>query len=248
MSYSIEQDQTYLGDDRWRWRTRIVADSREELDRVVEVTWLLHPSFPRPVVQSTDRRRRFRIERVGWGSFQIRAELQLADGRKESLSHWLQLSYPQEHPAPLRGGPTETAAPPRSGASSAGKRVFLSYGSEDAQLAAQVKADMQERGFDVRDAAEVKPGEPLKAAVQKMIRESDLVLGLVTSDFASPYIIEELNAAEASAKPAIAVVGPQVQEPFGLKKGLKRLPLDLASPGSGIELAERLIKEPPDKG
>ncbi len=246
MSYGIGQNQTYLGEDRWRWCTWIEA-SDPELDRVSKVTWLLHHSFPQPVVETTDRQGRFAIERTGWGAFQIRAELALADGSKEPLRYWLQLSYPDEQAAVIRGAPAKgeafasaRGAPPRT-------RVFLSYGSEDSGLAAQVKEDMQQRGFDVRDASGVKPGEPVKAAVQKMIRDSDLVLGLVTSDFSSPYLIEELNAAEASAKPAIAVIGPQVREPFGLNKGVPRLNLDLAAPGSGIELAERLIKEPPAK-
>jgi hypothetical protein len=71
------------------------------------------------------------------------------------------------------------------------------------------------------------------------------VLGLVTSDFASPNLVEELNAAQESDKPAIAVMGQGVHEPLGLRKGMKRLDLDLASSDAGIELAERLIKESP---
>jgi hypothetical protein len=242
MSYRIEQEQTYLGHHRWRWGTWIDAPD-PQLDGIAKVTWRLHHTFPQPVVETTDRPRRFKIVLTGWGVFQIRAELELVDGGREQLSHWLQLSYPNEVSAPPRGVPSKEAPPESQGRAPQGPRVFLSYGSEDARLADRVKAAMREHGFDVRDAAEIAPGEPFKAAVQKMIRESDLVLGLVTSEFASPHVIAELNAAEQSAKPTVAAVGLEVREVFGLNKGLKRIGLNLAAPGSETELAERLIKE-----
>ncbi len=246
MSYRIEQEQTYLGRHRWRWGTWISAPD-PKLDRIAKVTWLLHHTFPNPVVETTDRAQRFKIALTGWGVFQIRAELELVDGGRQQLSHWLQLSYPNEGSAPLRGAPSKGGPPEKPDHTPQGPRVFLSYGSEDARLAAQVKSAMREHGFDVRDAAEIGPGDPFKAAVQKMIRESDLVLGLVTNEFASPHVIAELNAAEQSAKPTVAVVSHEVQEVFGLHKGLKRIRLDLAAPGSETELAERLIKEPLNK-
>jgi len=46
--------------------------------------------------------------------------------------------------------------------------------------------------------SEAKPGQPLDAATKTMIRESDLALGLATSGFASPFLIEEPNAADQS--------------------------------------------------
>jgi hypothetical protein len=247
MSYRIEQEQTYLGKDRWRWATWIEATD-PELDRIAKVTWRLHHTFPQPVIEVTDRPRRFKIVLSGWGVFQIRAELELADGGRQQLSHWLQLSYPEVGSAPLRGAPSKETPPDSPERKIQGPRVFLSYGSEDAHLATRVKAAMRDHGFDVRDAAEIAPGEPFKAAVQRMIRESDLVLGLVSSEFASPHVIAELNTAQQSAKPAVAAVGLEVGEVFGLDKGLKRIGLNLAAPGSETELAERLIKEPLKKG
>ncbi len=192
MSYRIEQEQTYLGRHRWRWGTWISAPD-PKLDRIAKVTWLLHHTFPNPVVETTDRAQRFKIALTGWGVFQIRAELELVDGGRQQLSHWLQLSYPNEGSAPLRGAPSKGGPPEKPDHTPQGPRVFLSYGSEDARLAAQVKSAMREHGFDVRDAAEIGPGDPFKAAVQKMIRESDLVLGLVTNEFASPHVIAELS-------------------------------------------------------
>jgi hypothetical protein len=247
MSYRIEQEQTYLGKDRWRWATWIGAPD-PELDRIAKVTWLLHHTFPQPLIETTDRPRRFKIVLTGWGVFQIRAELELVGGGRQRLSHWLQLFYPDEGSGPPRGAPSKDAPPERPERAPRGPRVFLSYGSEDGHLAARVKAAMRDHGFDVRDATEIAPGEPFKAAVQRMIRESDLVLGLVTSEFASPHVIAELNAAQQSAKPTVAAVGLEVREVFGLHKGLKRIGLNLAAPGSETELAERLIKEPLKKG
>lgn len=247
MSYRIEQEQTYLGQQRWQWGTWIDAPD-SDLDRISKVTWLLHHTFPQPVIESIDRQRRFKIVLNGWGMFQIRADLELIEGGPVKLSHWLKLAYPDENSAPTRGAPVKEAPPERPIPIPQGKYVFLSYGSADAKLADRVKAEMQGRGFEVKDAAEVKAGEPFEAAIQKMIRESDMVLGLVNSDFASPNVIMELNSAEQSAKPTLAVMGRGVQEVFGLSKSLKRLRLDLDEPGSGMELADRLIKESLEPG
>lgn len=224
MSYHIAQEQAYQGNNYWHWSVWIEADANG-LGRVQEVTWYLHHTFPQPVVHVTDRASRFALKSAGWGMFELRAELRLSDRSVVSLSHWLELSYP---------GEAEESAPPTRGIVPQGmkgkparpKQVFLSFGSEDARLAAGIKNTLVEGGFRVLDATQVNRGEPLEAAIHKMIRESDLVLGLVTSDFASPYLVDELNAAQRNGKPTAALTTTDVGNALGLNQALDRVDID----------------------
>lgn len=224
MSYRIAQEQAYQGNNYWSWSVWIEADPAE-LDRVEEVTWHLHHTFPQPVVHVTDRASRFALKTAGWGMFQLNAELRLAGGTTLPLTHWLELSYPgaeEERTPPTRGMPPQDVKekPARQ------KQVYLSFGSEDAQLAAGIKNTLVDGGFRVLDAGQVNKGEPLEAAIHKMIRESDMVLGLVTSDFASPYLVDELNAAQRNGKPAAALTRFEVGSALGLDKSLSRVDID----------------------
>lgn len=241
MSYRVAQEQTYQGNNYWRWSVWIEADAGE-MENVEEVTWFLHHTFPQPVIHSTDRAHGFILKTAGWGMFQLRAELRLADGPPVSLNHWLELSYPEpegDRTPPMRGtAPVDVNEKPERK-----KQVFLSFGSEDAQLAADLKNALAKDGFQVLDARQVGKGEPVEAAVHKMIRESDAVLGVVTSDFASPYLVDELNAAQRNGKPAAALTSTGVGTALGLDKSLRRVDMEPDSKDLGervVDLARKL--------
>jgi transcription initiation factor IIF auxiliary subunit len=246
MAYRIAQDQTYQGNNRWQWRTWIEA-AEAELDVVEQVTWFLHHTFPQPVVKVTDRSSGFGIQRTGWGMFQIRAKIKQNDDNTLQLSHLLELSYPEEtgtdqapvKKAALKPDPAQPAAARK-------KRVFLSFGAEDTQLAANVRNTLQQGGYQVLDTTQVKPGQPWEASINKMIRESDLVMGLVTSNFASPHLVEELNEAKRTDKPTVALVNPKIDSTFGLNQDLNRFAIDLESKNLGssiLDLTSELIKK-----
>ncbi|MEN8260366.1 MAG: pYEATS domain-containing protein [Pseudomonadota bacterium] len=241
MSYRIEQDSKYLGNHRWRWRTWIEA-REEALDKVKQVTWFLHHTFPKPVLTKRNRSEKFAIQTVGWGMFLIRAEVATKDGRTVPLEHWLELAYGEDKegqptpPAPLRGAPRKN-------------RVFLSYGAEDEKLAARIKTRLEDQGFQILDPKQIETDVPWDAAVRKMVRESDVVVGLVTSDYVSPSVLNELNSASQSRKPTIALVEQGVGQPFGLESGTNRIELDLKSGGGDQMLGDILMKiAPVDEG
>jgi transcription initiation factor IIF auxiliary subunit len=98
--FEIFQSENYQGDDWWKWSVWVEGKD-EDLDRIDYVEWTLHPTFPDPIRQSRDRGQKFRLETGGWGTFQIRARVQLKDGSNVRLSHYLRLHYP---------GGTQTAA------------------------------------------------------------------------------------------------------------------------------------------
>jgi hypothetical protein len=67
-------------------------------------------------------------------------------------------------------------------------------------------------------------------------------LGILSSDFTSPFVIEELGSAARSDKPTIALMENKVTAPKGLAKDLNRMSLDLTSDRAGKDLAEVLEK------
>ncbi|MEJ2310104.1 MAG: TIR domain-containing protein [Gammaproteobacteria bacterium] len=235
--YRIEQTYDYAGNDLWNWSVRIGGD-KQELDRLVKVIWYLHHTFSNPVVTVTKRETQFELNRKGWGVFQLRAELFLDDGSKQMLTHWLELAYPEEeHVAPTRG------APARKGSTK--YKVFLSYGAEDRKLVAQVRGKLEERGYQVLDPSNIEAGMPVEAAVSKMVRDSDLVMGFVTSDFVSPFVVSELNKAKSSQKPVLAVIKPGIEQPYGLDEELNRVEIDLDAEYASDELADVVAKLEP---
>lgn len=243
MSYRIEQTYEYLDNDYWNWRAWIEADAAA-LDAVVQVTWYLHQTFAEPVVTTAERGDKFAIERSGWGTFQLRAEVQLKDGAAVKLRHELELYYPEsEADAPAKEAMPRAPSPSR--AQPKRNRVFLSYGIEDRGLAANVRQTLESGGFQVLDASQVAPGQPWQPSLQKMLRESDLVLGLVTSEFASPNLVTELNEAFRSEKPTVAVSSPGVGKLFGLEGEMRQAQTDFddpASAGALLDLVGKTLK------
>ena len=99
MALTIEQDFNYKGDDYWRWSIWLGGPD-EEVAAVDHVVYTLHPTFPNPVRTVTDRSSRFRLDTAGWGTFLIYAKVVGRDKQEQHLQHQLELSYPDDAPAP----------------------------------------------------------------------------------------------------------------------------------------------------
>ena len=95
MALKIKQDFRYKGDDYWDWSVWIDG-SPQELDKIDQVTYILHPTFPSPVRVIKDRSTQFRLSTAGWGVFLIRATVKHKNGRDTALTHYLQLEYPDQ--------------------------------------------------------------------------------------------------------------------------------------------------------
>ncbi len=195
-----------------------------------------HPGLDPAVVTIHDRTGRFAIERRGWGVFQIRADVKTARDTV-SLSQWLQLEYPGDRMASQRGAPVKAPRP--------AARVFLSYGAEDREAADRVKVALAGHGYQVSDDKDISAEQPWEAAINRMIRESDVVVGLVSSDYTSPFVIGELDAAARTDKPTIAFLDSEVTDPQGLGNVQNRVNLDLNSNHVGNEVAQMLEKHRP---
>ncbi len=97
MPLSIQQEQSYVGHDRWKWSIW-VDGSPEDLDQIDHVVYILHPSFHNPVRDVSDRSTKFRLDTSGWGTFAIHAKAVRKDGQEVTLQHDLVLAYPDGTP------------------------------------------------------------------------------------------------------------------------------------------------------
>jgi hypothetical protein len=211
MSLRIEQQSEYAGNDHWRWTLRL-RGRQAELDRVAKVTWLLHESFTPPMVDCDDRTTRFALNGSGWGGFDLRARVLMKSGRSMQLEHELVLYYPEEPTA--EGTP---AAVPSAAARAPARKVFLSYGSEDQQRAQQLRLQLEALGATVVDTrSELGAGDSWRASIPQLLRGCDAVIGVVSSDFPSLMLADELNLAAKLRKPLLLVKGEAVGQVHGL--------------------------------
>ena len=93
----ISQGSHYEGEDWWKWW--VWLDGNEaELDQVRSVTYVLHPTFQKPVRIVDTRQNKFQLSSAGWGAFVIRAKVLYKDGHTEVMEHQLELLYPSGEP------------------------------------------------------------------------------------------------------------------------------------------------------
>jgi YEATS family/TIR domain len=197
-AFRIRQDYEYQGRDRWRWWVWLDAEP-SDLARVERVIWKLHETFPQPVVEVTNRADNFRLERIGWGTFELRAEIQLLDGKKTELRHMLELTYP------------ESVQQERRRARSDKPKVFLSFAAENVRIAGRVRDQLRDRGYIVAGPQDLKPGLPVAVALRDMLRESDALVGLVTTDFLCESMRTELEEARKERVPVVVLLKRGVQ-------------------------------------
>jgi transcription initiation factor IIF auxiliary subunit len=95
MALRIEQGFKYQGEDYWDWWLWIEGP-QEELDQIDRVIYILHPTFPNPVREVKDHSTKFRMTTAGWGVFLVRATVKHKNGKETSLTHYLQLEYPDQ--------------------------------------------------------------------------------------------------------------------------------------------------------
>ena len=88
---NIKQDEKYEGKDWWRWSVWLEGI---DANKVKNVTWKLHPSFPEPERVVSDPSTNFKLQTAGWGTFTVKADVLMTDGTTKRLEHELELHYP----------------------------------------------------------------------------------------------------------------------------------------------------------
>lgn len=102
------------GDGRtWRWTAHVGGP---DLAQVEQVTYVLHPTFsPNRITVRPGAGPTFPFSTTGWGTFLLKAEARLRDGRTANLSHPLRFDASLRPPTvtPPTPPPTRPAGPPR---------------------------------------------------------------------------------------------------------------------------------------
>jgi hypothetical protein len=86
-------------DDREWYHWKVYVDENDSiLDKIDYVTYYLHPSFPVPVQTIFDRRSKFALEALGWGSFDMSMTIFFKDGSEVAEKYYLDIYkiWPEE--------------------------------------------------------------------------------------------------------------------------------------------------------
>lgn len=170
----------------------------------------------------------------------------LARGRIESSG-----SISQPTPGP-------TTSPPAAGGGRS-RRVFISHASEDKRSARALAGWLERRGWDAwLDEADIKGGSAWAASIQSGIKESAVVVLLVSSNsVAKEWVLDEITAARNLRVPIIPALQEDARYPEDLQFLLQRTqsvditglePAKLARLDSAIiDVLERQGRTNPDR-
>lgn len=82
---------TIQGRNYYNWRV-FVDEPVQVLNRIAEVQYLLHPTFPNPLQVRTNPNDRFALENSGWKQFTIQITIRFKDHSIETTSYYLDLT------------------------------------------------------------------------------------------------------------------------------------------------------------
>lgn len=89
-AFRLTNTARQISGDRWEW-TAFIDGTASSLRRIRSVTYHLHPTFKPSRRQGDSTRLGHPLTAVGWGTFLLRAEVELDDGTRRSYEHPLQL-------------------------------------------------------------------------------------------------------------------------------------------------------------
>src|SRR5262245_45847482 len=90
MVIKVRQEAEYRSEGIWSWSVWLDGSS-DELDQIEQVTYVLHPSYPKPLRRVHDRHTNFRLAEEGWSNFVLAIDILFKDGSKQQLTHEVDL-------------------------------------------------------------------------------------------------------------------------------------------------------------
>jgi len=237
MTLSIAQESKQIHEGWWEWAVWLEGPSKE-LDNVEFVSWLLHPTFPKPVQRVSERSAGFRLKSAGWGEFAIHAEIHLADGKTVKKSHWLKLPVDELPGASCAGSQSKPTEP-------APRRLFVSSSVADATVAHRLAEELQTKGFEVTTAEDIRPGSSFQHEVSRSLQTADGAIVLV-SGMVTPWMEEELAALRGRATPVLPVfIGPSARASQQLSdfKGIRLKGVSGEALGNAVKAISQRVKK-----
>jgi hypothetical protein len=197
-SLRLNNDASRIVGEWWSWSVWLEG-SDEALDQVASVRYTLHPTFPNPVREVSDRASKFKLLAGGWGEFAVEALVRQKVGDEIALERWITFSGSGEE----AGRPTEASRRPR---------IFLSYGATDEPLVRILRRGVEAQGVDIFSPDDLKERESWPETIRHGMQQADL---LVVSASGELRGFAELALAHASLqhKPIVPVLVGDASEP-----------------------------------
>lgn len=155
----LVNNSNYRGNSNWGWNVWLEGQAVDE-GRVESVTYYLHPTFSNPIHRVTDKSSGFKLSGSGWGEFNIKADVALADGETLTLNYWLQFDTKEKQEAQQKARGT----------------IFLSHSNADGPAANRLAAMLIAKGYRVTASAmvDVSAGADWQNEIKKNIERADL--------------------------------------------------------------------------
>jgi len=187
MKIKTKQETNYKGNNWWQWSLWLEG-AEDELDKIAQVVYTLHPTFPTPTRKIDNRNSKFRLDSAGWGEFEIYIDLILKTGNHSYLNHWLKLEYP----AP-KNTPSQKRAPLNKEIKEM-PAVFISGSMADISITQALRDKLISNGLEVMTMEDAPNGLPWEKSVSAMLQRAVAAV-FVISEWSSPFAIREIESA-----------------------------------------------------
>ena len=217
MKLETRQQVTPHDEGWWDWSVWLDGPS-DELDLIQEVVYILHPTFPNPVYEISDRSTNFRLNARGWGEFNIQIQVRLKDGTEIKLDHWLEL----DQVAPTRGAQAQGTMMkrPRFRSKVEHPLLYLSSAMADMKFSFALKDALEDEGLEVIMNQDLDDDEPLEMLLAT--KQASFQAGLfVISDIRNPSFVHDFWVIRKSEISSLVV---QIGEVRDLPDDMEDLP------------------------
>ncbi len=232
MSIRVEQAATRRGQDSWDWSVWLEGTD-EVLDQIESAEYVLHPTFPNPVREMSNRANNFRLNARGWGEFMIHVNIHLKDGETVRYDHWLKLRD-DTYQAPTKEADFSFDL------SATQRRVYLSCSLADIELAKRIDEVLGQYNFNMLMSDDFDPNLTLERAISLEREPIDGAIFLIT-DFWSPYLPQEAQTMRDNGIPILPIlVGPEAKLPRELAD---LVPIHVKDRGESEAIAMSIVEQ-----
>ncbi len=232
MSIRVEQEATRISQGSWDWSVWLEGTG-EVLDQIESAEYVLHPTFPNPVREMSNRANNFRLNARGWGEFMIHVNIHLKDGETVRYDHWLKLRD-DTYQAPSKEADFSFDL------SATQRRVYLSCSLADIELAKRIDEVLGQYNFNMLMSDDFDPNLTLERAISLEREPIDGAIFLIT-DFWSPYLPQEAQTMHDNGIPILPIlVGPEAKLPRELAD---LVPIHVKDRGESEAIAMSIVEQ-----
>jgi TIR domain/YEATS family len=195
VSIKVQQDSTRKG-DRWNWSVWLEG-TKEELDEIKRVRYVLHSSFRDPERIVEKRRSKFRLEAQALGEFMLYIFIHKKNGQVSRREHWVKLLQDEAGAKGVaRKRPTAKDRPPA---------VFISSSVTELPLVRKLGEALKTGGVEVLIPSDAPTNLPWEASLNTQLERADCAV-FILSGATGKWVEREIAAAEAHKKQLLPVV------------------------------------------